>query len=475
MPREVIEDVLAQRYASAAMLAIWSERGKIRQERLLWLAVLRAQQELGLPLPSGAIEAYEAVVDDIDLAAIATRERKLRHDVKARIEVFCEAAGHQLIHRGMTSRDLTDNVEQLQVRASLLLARDRLVAILARLACKALDNNTQVQVGRSHNVAAQVTTLGKRLANAGQEVLVAYQRIEQLLTSYPLRGIKGPMGTAQDQLDLLDGDLGKLAQLEAAVGQHLGFSHTLNAVGQVYPRSLDHEVVSALKQAVSGFASLATTFRQMAGFELFSEGLTDDQVSSSAMPHKDNTRTCERICGLNKVLLGYEMMVGQLGGDQWQEGDVSCSVVRRVALPGACFAFDGAVESLLTVLDEFVIYPAMIDRELERYFPLLTTTRLLSALTKRGLGRETAHAAIRKHAIAAVRAMRQQGADNDLFERLAADPAIGFNSKQIRDMIGEPIGFIGDAQGQVRRFVETVQPIVRLHPDAAGYQPAAIL
>ena len=300
-----IPDVLATRYASAEMVQLWSPRAKVALERQLWIAVLKAQADLGIDVPPGVIDDYERVVDDVDLDSIKEREKATRHDVKARIEEFNALAGHEHIHKGMTSRDLTENVEQLQVRESLLLIRDRIVAALARLARLAAEHAELVMAGRSHNVAAQATTLGKRFASAGEELLIALERIEQLLARYPLRGIKGPMGTAQDMLDLLDGDAAKLAQLEASVAGHLGFERVLDSVGQVYPRSLDFDVVTALVQAAAGPSSLATTIRLMAGHELVTEGFKAGQVGSSAMPHKMNTRSCERVNGLAVVLRGF--------------------------------------------------------------------------------------------------------------------------------------------------------------------------
>ncbi|MBB1056787.1 adenylosuccinate lyase, partial [Dietzia sp. B19] len=416
-----ISNVLASRYASDELATLWSAEHKIVLERQLWIAVLRAQRELGIEVPEGVIEAYEAVLDRVDLASIAERERVTRHDVKARIEEFNALAGHEHIHKGMTSRDLTENVEQLQVIRSLELIRDRGVAAARRLAEHAAAQRDQVMAGRSHNVAAQATTLGKRFASAADELLLALERVESLLERYPLRGIKGPMGTAQDMLDLLGGDAGKMSELESGIAEHLGFSRTLDSVGQVYPRSLDHEVVSALVQLGAGPSSLAHTIRLMAGHELVTEGFQPGQVGSSAMPHKMNTRSCERVNGLQVVLRGYGSMAAELAGAQWNEGDVFCSVVRRVALPDAFFALDGMFETFLTVLDEFGAYPAVIDKELQRYLPFLATTKVLMAAVRAGVGREVAHEAIKENAVAVALAMREEGREPDLLDRLAAD------------------------------------------------------
>ena len=471
----MLPNVLANRYAGADLAAIWSPEHKIVLERQLWIAVLKAQRDLGIDVPDGVVEAYEAVVDKVDLDSIAARERVTRHDVKARIEEFCALAGHEHIHKGMTSRDLTENVEQLQVRSSLELVRDRVVAALARLARLAAEHQTLVMAGRSHNVAAQATTLGKRFATIADEMLVALDRLEDLLARYPLRGIKGPVGTAQDMLDLLDGDAGKLEELERRVAAHLGFDHVLTSVGQVYPRSLDFDVVSALVQVVAGPSNLATTIRLMAGIELVTDGFKEGQVGSSAMPHKMNTRSCERVNGLAVVLRGYLSMVGELAGDQWNEGDVSCSVVRRVALPDAFFAADGLFQTFLTVLDEFGAFPAVVQRELDRYLPFLATTKVLMAAVRNGVGRETAHEAIKEAAVGVALAMRQGQTENDVFARLAADERLGLTEEQLASLVADPITFTGAAVAQVDAVVRRVEEVVARHPDAAAYTPGAIL
>ncbi|HEY0871157.1 MAG TPA: adenylosuccinate lyase, partial [Acidothermaceae bacterium] len=379
-------------------------------------------------------------------------------------------------HKGMTSRDLTENVEQLQVRESLIIVRDRMVAALARLARLATENAELVMVGRTHNVAAQATTLGKRFASAGEELLIALQRIENLLERYPLRGIKGPVGTAQDMLDLVDGDAAKLAQLESSVARHLGFDRISTSVGQVYPRSLDYDVVTALVQAAAGPSSLATTIRLMAGLELVTEGFKAGQVGSSAMPHKMNTRSCERVNGLAVVLRGFASMTSELAGDQWNEGDVSCSVVRRVALPGAFFAADGLFQTFLTVLDDFGAYPAVVQRELDRYLPFLATTKVLMAAVRRGVGREVAHEVIREHAVAVALALREKGSDrNDLLERLASDERLKLTSTDLDALVSTPLSFTGAATAQVAAFCDQVALVTALHPDAAFYVPGEIL
>ncbi|MFV0429211.1 MAG: adenylosuccinate lyase [Arachnia sp.] len=472
-----VPNVLAQRYASDDVVRIWAPEAKIIAERRLWLAVLRAQIELGLDIgdePTRVLAAYEAVINDVNLDSIASRERITRHDVKARIEEFNDLAGYEHVHKGMTSRDLTENIEQYQVLASLRVIRDRMVAALRRLADLAVRHAVQPIAGRSHNVAAQVTTLGKRFATVADELLVAYRRVDELIARYPARGIKGPVGTAQDMLDLL-GDPAALAELERRIATELGFSEVFTSTGQVYPRSVDFDVATALAQAAAAPSNLATSIRLMAGHELVTEGFKEGQVGSSAMPHKMNTRSCERVNGLAVILRGYASMLGELAGDQWNEGDVSCSVVRRVALPDAFYAADGLYETLLTVLDDFGAFPAVIEAELARYLPFLTTTKILMAAVRAGTGRETAHEAIKEHAVAVALELRQGLGHNDLLDRLAADQRLGLSRAQLDACIAQPLDLAGTAGAQVAAVAERIAGVVAGHPEAAAYTPGDVL
>jgi|TARA_B100000959_G_scaffold234957_1_gene253019 adenylosuccinate lyase len=471
-----ISNVLATRYASPEMVHIWSAEEKIVLERELWVAVLEGQQDLGLVVEDTVIDAYRSVIDKVDLESIERRERVTRHDVKARIEEFSSLAGHEQIHKGLTSRDLTENVEQLQIKRSMILVQQRLVAVISRLAELAIEHQDTVITGRSHNVPGQPTTLGKRFANLGEETILAFERIEELLKRYPLRGLKGPMGTQQDLLDLFDGDSSKVNQLERLVADRLGFECVLNAVGQVYPRSLDLDVVSGLTQAASPLGNIALQIRLMAGLDLATEGFSEGQVGSSAMPHKMNARSAERVSGFVAVLRGHLAMTASIAGDQWNEGDVSCSVVRRVVLPDAFFALDGAIETVLTVLDGFGAYRRAIDRELERYLPFLVTTRLLTAAVKAGAGREQAHQAIKEHAVAAAIEVREgTSGENDLLERIINDPALPIEADEINEAIGDHNVFVGLADSQVAAFVATAATINSQHPEGGSYRPSPIL
>ena len=462
--------VLADRYASSAMKEIWSAESKITAERDLWIAVMKAQAELGFDIPSSAIVDYEKVKNQIDLASIDKREKELRHDVKARIEEFNALAGHQYIHIAMTSRDLTENIEAFQIISALKLVQSKTIAVLARLGEKTAEYKALPMVGRSHNVPAQITTLGKRFATVAEELLFAYSRLENLIENFPIRGLKGPVGTAQDSQDIMGANYKKL---EETITKSLGFTNTLDSTGQIYPRSFDYDAITTLVQLSSAPSNLATAIRLMAGNDLVSEGFKSGQVGSSAMPHKMNTRSCERINGFGAILKGYATMIGEISGSQWNEGDVSDSVVRRVAIADAFYAIDGALETTLTVLKEFGIFPAMIEKEIQTHLPFLATTKILMTAVKNGIGREDAHEAIKEISVAASHEIRQ-GKTTSLIQAIAADSRIPLSQDELEKLIASPIEFTGLAQEQCDAVIAKIARLTKSHPEAAAYQPGAI-
>ncbi len=453
-------NILATRYASNEMVSIFDPVNRVKLERTFWVSVLESQQQLGLDVDDAALGAYRSVIDRVDLASIAERDRVLKHDVKARLEEFNELAGCQEIHKGLTSRDLTENVEQLQIKQALGLVERRTAALLSTIAEVAASYGDLTIVGRTHNVPAQPTTLGKRLAQVGEELLVGFRALRHLVNDLPLRGIKGPVGTQQDQLDLL-GSPEHVESLDRLVAESLGFDQLYSSVGQVYPRSQDMAVVSQLVQLASAPANLAISVRLMAGHNLVTEGFVEGQVGSSAMPHKMNTRSCERINGLFTILRGYLTMAAGLAGDQWNEGDVSCSVVRRVVIPDAFFAFDGLCETTFAVLRGFGPFPEVIDREVRDYLPFLATTKMLMLAVKQGIGREDAHRIIKDHAVATALDMRANKADgSDLIERLGADSDFPATGQELWSAISDPGSLVGTADEQVRRFYANVTETV---------------
>jgi len=472
----MIPNILAERYASTSLKNIWSAEGRIILEREFWIAVMKAQKGLGLDIPEEAINAYEAVKDQVNLESIMERERVTRHDVKARIEEFCDLAGHQHVHKGMTSRDLTENVEQLQVYRSLQVLRTKVLASLHRMAIKAEQWSELVITARTHNVAAQQTTMGKRMAMFGEELLLALGALESISSRYAVRGLKGAVGTQMDQISLFDGNVDQALKLEDAIAKHLGIPEKWTNVGQVYPRSLDYEVVSVLNQLASAPSSLAKTLRLMAGHETASEGFAPGQTGSSAMPHKMNSRSCERVNGFHTILKGYLAMASGLSGDQWNEGDVSCSVVRRVMLPDSFYATDGLFETFLTILDQMDAYASVIEKENTYYRPFLLTTTIMMEAVKAGMGREEAHGLIKKHAVATVEDLRSTKiVQNNLLSRLAAEDAMPLTLEQLQALEEEGKANVGLAREQVTYFVNTVKTAIEACPEAKDLAPESIL
>jgi adenylosuccinate lyase len=462
--------VLSNRYASPAMKEIWSAESKIRAERNLWISVMKAQAKLGFDIPASAIAEYEKVKEKIDLASIDKREKELRHDVKARIEEFNALAGHQYIHIAMTSRDLTENIEAFQIISALKLVQSKSIALLARLGEKSAEYKVLPIVGRSHNVPAQITTLGKRFATVAEELLFAYSRLENVIENFPIRGLKGPVGTAQDSHDIMGANY---QTLEKEIIKSLGFENALDSTGQIYPRSLDYDVITTLVQLSAAPSNLAISIRSMAGNDLVSEGFKAGQVGSSAMPHKMNTRSCERINGFAAILKGYAVMIGEVSGNQWNEGDVSDSVVRRVAIADAFYAIDGLLETTLTVLEEFGIFPAMIEKEIQTHLPFLATTKILMAAVKNGLGREDAHEYLKEISLRVATDIRS-GKETNLIDEIAGDARIPLDKPELDKLISSPLEFAGLALEQCDAVIAKISAITKAHPEATSYQPSAI-
>ena len=442
----ITPNVLATRYATKEMVAIFDPVNKIVKERKFWITILKLQQKAGLPITDSDIKAYEKVLEKVNLDSIDKREIKTRHDVKARIEEFNSLAGVEKIHIGLTSRDLTENIELIQIKAALELIEYRVLQTLFLLGEKISKYEKTYMVGRSHNVAAQVTTLGKRFASCAEELLFAHNALKELIARLPLRGIKSPVGTSQDALDAMGKDF---AKLEKSIAKEFGFENTWTSVGQIYPRSVDFEVVSKLLQIASAPSSMATTIRLMAGAGLVSEGFKAGQVGSSAMPHKMNSRSSERINGMMVLLRGYNTMAADLAGDQWNEGDVSCSVVRRVVIPDSFYVLDGLLHTFMTILHEFGAFEEEIRAELDEQLPLLATTKLLMECVRAGMGREVAHQIIKKHATIT--------APGELFSAIASEKGFPLSLEQMNKLIQNPSDFASLSIEQTNKVKDMIK------------------
>jgi adenylosuccinate lyase len=471
------ENILSARYATPEMNSIFSEKGKILSERELWIAVMIAQKSLGLNIPSGDIEKFEAVKHIIDLDEIKTIEQTTKHDVKARIESFVKTAGaSQQLHRGMTSRDLTDNVEQMQYRNASKLVLNKGVSILRHF----IDNSEKYSnyiLARTHNQPAQATLLGRRFSMWAEELMLHLRNFENFVDDYQLRGIKGAVGTQTDMIKLL-GSREKVQKLEEIIAEKLGFKETLKSTGQVYPRSLDYALCNNLAQLSSAPANFALTMRLMSGFGLVGEGFGEGQSGSSAMPYKMNTRSCERINGFANLIKMYSDGASRISGDQWQEGDVSCSVVRRVIGPDSFYAMDGLCEATLTVLNNMEAYEGRIIHELDKYLPFIVTTEVMQMVTKKGVGREDAHKVIKEHAVAELDRTRGEGTYKTNLPALLANDQIFsglITEEQIENMIKDKEGQIGNARTQIDAVSRDAEYFFSKYPEGKDYEPGSIL
>jgi len=445
-------NVLATRYATKEMVAIFDPVNKIIAEREFWISILNFQKKAGLPITDSDIAAYEKVINTVDLASIEKREKQSRHDVKARIEDFNALAGVEKIHIGMTSRDLTENIELIQIRDGLNLIRKRTLETLFLLEKNITKYEKIYLVGRSHNVAAQVTTVGKRFATCGEELLFSLASLEELINRLPLKGLKGPVGSGQDGISAL-GSVKDLTKMEETIEKEFGFENTLTSVGQIYPRSIDFEVVSKLLQIASAPSSMATTIRLMAGSGLASEGFKAGQVGSSAMPHKMNSRSSERINGMMVLLRGYTTMAADLAGDQWNEGDVSCSVVRRVVIPDSFYVADGLLHTFMTILTEFGIFEDNINKELSENLPFLASTQILMSCVKAGMGREIAHEMIKKHATTTT--------PSNFFAALTSEKDFPLTIDKLNQLIKNPADFAGSAVEQSKEIADAINKVTK--------------
>jgi adenylosuccinate lyase len=410
---------------------------------------MRAQAKLGLDISTEVIAAYEGVKTKIDLDNIERREAELKHDVKARIEEFNALAGHQRIHLGLTSRDVTENVEGWQIKTSLELTLSSSAQLLEELAKRIESYSDLAIVGRTHNVPAQLTTLGRRFASWSEEFLIALENLETLQKNYRIKGIKGAIGTGSD-LKALHSE--KWLEVERAVAGELGIEKTLIAPSQIYPRSLDFQVVASLYQLAAPIASVATNIRLMAGLGLLSEGKASGQVGSSAMPHKNNPRLSERVGGLFVLLKGYLTMVSEISGNQWNEGDVSESVVRRVALADSFYSIDAILRSMKKILSELQVNESAISRELDRELEYLLSSKVLLKTVENGMGREAAHSLILESATES-----RSSSSETFFELLAKNKELALSLSELEALKSNPGEHLGDASKQAQQVLKLVR------------------
>jgi len=450
-PRNLWENPLAARYASAEMTRIWSDNHRYRLWRQVWLALAEAEAELGLPISEAQLAEMRRHLEPIDFAKAAEYERRMRHDVFAHLHTFGDACplARPILHLGATSASITDNADLILIRESLDLVAARLATVIERLAARALETRDVVCLGRTHLQPAQPTTIGKRICLWIQDLLLDLEEITHRRKLLRARGMKGTTGTQASFLELFDGDHAKVRRLDELVARKLGFHTAYEVTGQTYSRKIDAQVVAALAGVSESTHKAGNDLRLAAAWSELEEPFEQEQVGSSAMPYKRNPMRAERMCGLGRFVMGLSATAGQTAAVQWMERTLDDSAPRRLVLPQAFLATDAQLVIYANIAGGLVVLPGAIRRNLEPHLPFLASEKILMAAAKAGGDRQTLHEAMRTHSHAATARMRE-GHDNDLAARLAADPlfaAVDLTSAlDTRDLAGR-------ASAQVEEFV----------------------
>ena len=461
---------LVERVATKDMIALWSPQKKFSTWRRCWVALAEAEQELGLPITDEQLDEMRAHVDDIDFEAARKFEEELRHDVMAHIHAYGAVAprAKPINHLGATSCYVGDNTDLILIREGLELLLGKAVNVLSRLAEFARKWRDLPTLGYTHYQPAQVVTLGKRACLWAQDILMDVEALEQVLGNLRCRGVKGTTGTQASFLALFDGDSEKVRQLDRRVAEKLGFRQSYPVTGQTYPRKVDTQVLSVLAGIGESVHKFATDMRLLQNLKEIEEPFGEKQVGSSAMAYKRNPMRCERACALARFLMVSPLHGSFTTAVQWFERTLDDSAIRRLSLPEAFLACDGILNLYLSVMENPAVYPKVIERRLKSELPFMATENILMACVKRGGDRQEVHEVIRRHAQAAAARVKLEGADNDLLDRLAADPAIGMTRAEIDEAL-DVRQFVGRAPQQVDEFLrEDVTPILDRHRDRLG-------
>lgn len=468
--RTTYESPLAARNASPQMQAIWSPQFKFSTWRRLWLALAEAEKELGLDIPDAAIAQLRAHLEDIDYEAAAGYERKLRHDVMAHVHTLADAApaARPIIHLGATSQYVVCNTELIQLRDALLLVARKLANTIDALAEFAAKHRALPTLGFTHFQPAQPVTVGKRAALWAHDMALCLEEVEHRIASLRFRGVKGTTGTQASFLTLFSGDHGKVERLDQLVTEKMGWDPDRRFVltGQTYPRVVDGMVAGTLAAVAAACAKFATDLRLLANRKELEEPFEPDQIGSSAMAYKRNPMRCERICGLSRFVIGLVQTPFTTAAEQWLERTLDDSSARRLTLPEPFLALDGVLDLSVNVGRGIVVYEQTIRANLARELPFMATEELLMAAVQRGGDRQEIHEVIRRHSQAAAQRVKSEGAENDLLNRLEAEPC--FRGIDLHREL-DASRYIGRAPEQVDEFiVKVADPIRRRYAEHLG-------
>ena len=469
MPHDTYESPLAARNASPEMLRLFSPAHKLGLWRRLWLDLARAERELGVDrISDDALRQMEAKLDEIDFDRAADWERRLRHDVMAHVHTFEEAApaAKGIIHLGATSQFVVDNADLIIMRDAMRLLAARLANAIDALGSFALKWKDLPTLGYTHFQPAQLTTVGKRATLWAQDLAIDLEDLEFRLSNLKFRGVKGTTGTQASFLSLFEGNHEKCEQLDRMVTQRFGFESSYAVTGQTYPRKVDAQVVSALANVAASVHKFCNDVRLLAGMKQIEEPFEAEQVGSSAMAYKRNPMRCERATGLARFVISLSTSPLMTAAEQWLERTLDDSSNKRLSVPEAFLATDGALTIVVNVARGLVVYPKAIEAAVMAELPFMATEDVLMAAVRGGGDRQDLHERIRGHALAAAEQVKQHGRPNDLIERLKGDAS--FARVNLDDVL-DARAYVGRAPQQVEAFVrDVVEPIRRRYATELG-------
>lgn len=459
MSHDRYENPLISRYASAEMSSLWSEQRKFSTWRRLWVILAEAERQLGLPITEEQIAELRGQVDNIDFAAAAKYEKKLRHDVMAHVHTYgdvCPSA-RGIIHLGATSCYVTDNADLLLLREGLQLVARRLMSVIDQLARFAVQQRSLACLGFTHLQPAQPTTVGKRATLWAYDLVLDLYELEHRIAEMRARSVKGTTGTQASFLALFHGDHAKVRELEKLVAKRIGFDESYAVTGQTYTRKVDSQIVDVLSGIAQSAHKMTTDLRLLASRKEMEEPFEADQIGSSAMAYKRNPMRSERVCALSRFVISLQSSAANTVATQWMERTLDDSANRRLVLPQAFLAIDAILVLLQNISTGLVVYPQVVARNLQEELPFMATENLLMAAVERGGDRQNLHEVIRKRSHEAAAVVKQQGKPNDLLERLASEP--DFAGVDLQAAL-DPAQYVGRAPEQVDEFVaEVIEPM----------------
>lgn len=474
---DTYESPFCTRYASKEMQFVFSAQKKFSTFRKLWVALARAEMKLGLKDAEGnpaiteeQVKELEANIENIDFAVAEAREREVRHDVMAHVyaygQVCPKAAG--IIHLGATSCYVGDNTDVIIMRDAMEIIHRKLVNVISNLSDFAMKYKAMPCLAYTHLQPAQLTTVGKRATLWMHELLMDLEELEHRMSALKLLGQKGTTGTQASFVELFDGDSEKIKELERLIAEEMGFTQCYPVSGQTYSRKLDYQVLAVLAGIAESCSKFSNDIRILASFKEIEEPFEKNQIGSSAMPYKRNPMRCERITALSRYVMIDSLNAAFTAGTQWFERTLDDSANKRISVAEGFLATDAILNVMLNVTNGLVVYEKVIRQRVMRELPFMATENIMMQAVKKGGNRQELHEQIRLHSIAAGKVVKEEGGENDLVDRIAADPMFGITKEEILATLN-PEHFTGRSEEQVEEFIsEYIQPVLEANKDVLG-------